>query len=84
MYAREEGGYGLASRIAQAKVTAEARLSPNLCFGWEPSIIKLFLAEAAIELGPPRKGVRVAELVKAQSSVAQVTVRQMHGAYMTR
>ena len=41
----------------------------------EPSIIKLFLAEAAIELGQPRNGARVAELVKAQSSVARVTVR---------
>ena len=77
MYAREEGGYGLASRIAQAKVTAEARLSPNLCFLVGTLDYKAFPR-------PPRKGVRVAELVKAQSSVAQVTVRQMHGAYMTR
>ena len=30
---RGEGGFGLASTKAQAKVTAEARLSANLCFG---------------------------------------------------
>ena len=31
-YVRGEGGYGLASRKAQAKVTVEARLSANLYF----------------------------------------------------
>ena len=38
-----------------AKVTAEARLSANFFFERELSIIKLFLVEAAIELGSAQK-----------------------------